>query len=312
MNELPVRGLATFLAVAEHGSLRAAAAALGVQPPAVSHQLKVFEDEIGVAVFTRTTRSVRLTDAGRLLLQRAGPAVTELGDALEEAKDLGRATKGTIRVTLPYIAYQLGLAARLAAFQEAYPDVELELSFNEAFVDIVKEGFHAGIRLGDLIHEDMVAVPLTEPLQEVIFGAPAYFERHGRPNEPRDLLGHNCIRYRYIGSGRLAPWEFESAGGVASVDVTGNLIVNSTNSLIFAAKEGLGLGWLFRGNVADELEAGTLDSVLDDHVVTRPGFYLYYPKESTRIRVVRLFVDFLRAKRRMGDPFSPGRHAKSR
>jgi len=298
MSELPVRGLATFLAVAEHGSLRAAAAALGVQPPAVSHQLKVFEEEIGVAVFTRTTRSVRLTDAGRLLLQRAGPAVAELGAALEEARGIGRATKGTIRVTLPYIAYQLRLAARLAAFQEAYPEIELELSFNEAFVDIVKDGFHAGIRLGDLIHEDMVAVALTEPLKEVIFGAPAYFDRHGRPRGPRDLLAHNCIRYRYIGSGRLAPWEFNGPDGVRAVDVTGNLIVNSTNSLIFAAKEGLGLGWLFRGNVADDLKAGTLESVLDDHVVTRPGFYLYYPKESTRIRVVRLFVDFLRARAR--------------
>jgi DNA-binding transcriptional LysR family regulator len=294
MVELPVRGLETFLAVVEHGSLRAAAAAMGVQPPAVSHQLKVFEAQIGVAVFTRTTRSVRLTDAGRALLRRAQPAVSELAEALEEARGVGRATMGTVRLTLPYIAYQLGLASRLAAFQAAYPDVELELSFNEAVVDIVRDGFHAGIRLGDLIHEDMVALRLTPPLDEVIFASPAYLDDHGRPRKPRDLLRHNCIRYRYIGSGRIAPWEFDGADGIGSVDVTGNLIVNSTSSLIFAAKRGLGLGWLFRGNVADELASGALESVLDEHVVTRPGFFLYYPKENTRIQVVRLFVDFLR------------------
>jgi DNA-binding transcriptional LysR family regulator len=294
MADLPVRGLETFLAVAEHGSLRAAAAALGVQPPAVSHQLKAFEDRIGVAVFTRTTRSVRLTDAGRALLQRARAAVDELGEALEEARGVGRATTGTVRITLPYIAYQLGLAAKFAAFQAVYPEVELELSFSEAVVDIASEGFHAGVRLGDLIRDDMVAVRLTPPVDEVIFAAPAYLDRHGRPETPRDLLRHNCIRYRYIASKRFAPWEFAGPDGITNVDVTGNLIVNSTSSLIFAAKQGLGLGWLFRGNVADELASGTLESVLDAHVVTRPGFFLYYPKESARIQVVRLFVDFLR------------------
>jgi DNA-binding transcriptional LysR family regulator len=298
MAELPVRGLQTFLAVAEHGSLTAAAAAMGVQPPAVSQQLKAFEAQIGVAVFTRTTRSVRLTDAGRALLRRAQPAVSELADALEEARGVGRATTGTVRITLPYIAYQLGLAARLAAFQAAYRDIELELSFSEAIVDIVQEGFHAGIRLGDLIHEDMVALRLTPPLDEVIFASPAYLARHGRPRKPRDLLRHNCIRYRYIGSKRIAAWEFQSSDGIRSVDVTGNLIVNSTSSLIYAAREGLGLGWLFRGNVEDDLASGVLESVLDDHVVTRPGFFLYYPKESTRIQVVRLFVDFLRNGRK--------------
>ena len=295
MMDLPARGLKTFLAVAEHGSLRAAAAAMGLQPPAVSHQLKAFEEQIGVAVFSRTTRSVRLTDAGRMLLRRAKPAVRELGEALEEARGVGQASTGTIRITLPYIAYQLGITTRLAAFQEAYPEVELELSFNEAVVDIVKEGFHAGVRLGDLIHEDMVAVRLTPPLAEMIFAAPAYLDRHGRPQEPRDLLRHNCIRYRYIGSKRIAAWEFQGPDGIYGVDVTGNLTVNSTSSLIFAAKQGLGLGRLFRGNVEDDLASDELENVLDDHVVTRPGFFLYYPKESARIQVVRLFVDFLRA-----------------
>ncbi len=294
MADLPVRGLETFLAVAEHGSLRAAAAALGVHPPAVSHQLKAFEAEVGVTVFARTTRSVQLTDAGRTLLRRAQPAMAELGEALEEAKGVGRATKGKIRVTVAYAAYQLALVTRLGAFHEAYPEVELELSFNEGFVDIVSEGFHAGVRMGHLIHDTMVAVRLTPPQKEVFFAAPGYLDRHGRPSEPRDLLDHNCIRYRYIGSKQFAEWQFQGPEGIYTVDVTGNLIVDSTTSQIEAAKQGLGLSWLFRGNVADEVAAGRLESVLDEHVVERPGFFLYFPKETTRLRAFRLFVDFLK------------------
>lgn len=294
MIDLPVRGLQTFLAVAEHGSLRAAAAALGVHPPAVSHQLKAFEEQVGVTVFARTTRSVKLTDAGRLLLQRAQPAMAELGDALEEARGIGRATKGVIRVTVAYAAYQLALVDRLAAFNEAYPDVQLELSFNESFVDIVSEGFHAGVRMGHLIHDTMVAVRLTPPLKEVYFAATSYLERHGRPAEPRDLLHHNCIRYRYIGSKQFAAWQFQGPEGVYAVEVTGNLIVDSTTSQIEAAKKGLGLSWLFQGNITEELASGALESVLDDHVVERPGFFLYFPRESTRLRMFRLFVDYLK------------------
>ena len=256
--------------------------------------MKAFEAEVGVTVFARTTRSVQLTDAGRTLLRRAQPAMAELGEALEEARGIGQATKGALRLTLPYAAYQLGLVTRLAAFHEAYPEVGLELSFNEAFVDIVTDGFHAGVRMGDLIHDTMVAVRLTPPQKEVFFAAPSYLDRHGRPDEPRDLLRHNCIRYRYIGSKQFAEWQFQGKDGVYTVDVTGKLIVNSTTSLIEAAKKGLGLGWLFHGNVADELASGGLESVLDQHVVERPGFFLYFPRESTKLQVFRLFVDFLK------------------
>jgi DNA-binding transcriptional LysR family regulator len=291
-----VSGLEVFLAVAEHGSLRGAAAALGVQPPAVSYQLKTLEDRIGVALFTRTTRSVQLTDAGRALLKRARPAMAEVGEALEEARGMGKARKGAIRLTLPYIAYELAIAPRLAAFQRTYPEVELELSFNEAFVDIVAEGFHAGVRIGDHIHEDMIAVRLTPPLKVVYFAAPGYLERHGRPKQPQDLLRHNCIRYRYIGSQRMAEWQFSGPEGVISVDVKGGLIVNSTNALIHAARSGLGIGWLFRANIADDLRSGRLVSVLDGFATERPGFFLYYPKGSSWLEILRIFVEFMKAR----------------
>jgi DNA-binding transcriptional LysR family regulator len=289
-------GLAVFLAIAEHGSLRGAAAALGVQPPAVSYRLKALEDQIGVAVFTRTTRSVRLTDAGRVLLSRVRPAMSELGEALEEARGLGKARKGTIRLTLPYIAYELEIARRLAAFQKEYPDIELELSFDEGFIDIVGQGFHAGVRMGDHIHEDMIAVRLSPPLREVHFGAPSYFRMHGRPRWPQDLLRHNCIRYRYIGSKRIAEWQFRGVEGVIGVEVKGGLIINSTTALIDAARNGLGIGWLFRPNVAEDLRSGRLVSVLDKFAIERPGFFLYYPRANARLELLRIFIDFMRAR----------------
>jgi DNA-binding transcriptional LysR family regulator len=294
MARLPFGGLEVFLAVAEHGSLRGAAAALGVEPPAVSYRLKALEDQIGVTVFARTTRSVQLTDAGRALLKRVQPAMSELGAALEESQEMGRATKGMLRITLPYVAYDLGIAPKLAAFQKKYPDVQLDLSFDEAFVDIIAEGFHAGVRMGDHIHEDMIAVRLTPPLKEAYFATPSYFEKRGRPGHPRDLLLHNCILYRFIGSKRIAEWPFRSSESATSVNVRGGLTVNSTNAVIHAARAGLGIGWLFRPNIENDLRSGKLESVLDDFAIKRPGFFLYYPKGNARLEILRIFIDFMK------------------
>jgi DNA-binding transcriptional LysR family regulator len=289
-------GLEVFLAVAEHCSLRRAAAMLSVRPPAISYRLKALEDQIGVALFTRTTRSVQLTDAGRTLLKRVRPAMSELSEALEEARGMGKIRKGTIRVTLPYFAYEVAIAPRLAAFQNKYPDIELELSFNEEFVDIIAEGFHAGVRMGDHIHEDMIAVRLTSPLKVVYFASPNYLERHGRPKQPQDLLEHNCIRYRYIGSKRIAEWQFNGAEGIINVNVKGRLIFNSTHALIHAARNGLGIGWLFRPNIADDLRSGRLVSILDEFAIERPGLFLYYPKANSWLEILRVFIDFMKAR----------------
>ena len=296
MAQLPADGLEVFLAIAEHGSLRAAAAALGLRPPAVSYRLKAFETGIGVSVFARTTRSVRLTDAGRALLARVRPALAEVTDALEEARGLGQARKGSIRITLPYVAHELTLARKLAAFQKAYPEIELELSFEEAFVDIVAQGFHAGIRLGGHVGEDMIAVRLTRPFHEAHFAAPAYLKKHGRPERPQDLLRHNCIRYRFISSRRFAEWQFRGPDGIYTVDVGGNLIVNSTNALLQAARQGLGVAWLFRPSIEADLAAGRLVAVLERHAVERPGYFLYYPRANARLALLRLFVDFMRLR----------------
>lgn len=297
MSGLPFPGLEVFLAVAEYGSLRRAADALAVRPPAVSYQLKALEARIGTALFVRTTRSVNLTDAGRSLLARARPAMRELGEALEDARGVGGARKGTIRLTLPYVAYEMTIAKKLAAFQSRYSEIEIELSFNEAFVDIAAEGFHAGVRLGDLVREDMIAVRLCPAFKQVFFAAPAYLERHGTPKEPRDLLRHNCIRYRYIASKRMAEWRFLGPEGVTTIDVGGSLVVDSTSALLSAARAGLGLAWLFRPSVEEDMETGNLTSVLDPYAIETPGYFLYYPKANARIEALRVFIDFMRARR---------------
>lgn len=284
-----------FLAVAEHGSLRRAAAVLEVQPPAVTYGLKALEKQVGTALFVRTTRSVQLTDAGRTLLARAKPAVAELREALEDTQNSSGSTKGTVRISLPAVAYDLAIGRQLASFQARFPEIVMELFFDEGFVDIVAKGFHAGIRLGDHIHNDMIAVRLSGPFQEVVFASPAYLAAHGRPKRPEDLLRHNCIRYRYIASGRIAEWRFRTERGATTVDVGGNLVVNSTNALLAAARDGIGLGWLFRPSIEDDLRAGLLESVLDAYAIERQGYFLYYPKAHARVPALRAFVDFMRA-----------------
>jgi DNA-binding transcriptional LysR family regulator len=298
MSRLPLGGLEVFLAIAEHASLRAAAASLGIRPPAVSQRLRALEERIGVSLFTRTTRSVQLTEAGRALLKRARPAMSDLAEALEDARGVGRATSGSIRISLPYVAHQLAFARRLAAFQQQYPEIELELSFNEGFVDIVAAGFHAGVRMGDHVHADMIAVRLTPPFKEAHFAAPSYLARHGRPKRPEDLLLHSCIRYRNIGSGRIAEWRFGSTEGTTTVEVKGGLIVNSTQAVIDAACEGLGIGWLFRPNVEQELRSGRLESVLERYAVERPGFFLYFPRGNARLEVLRILIEFMKVPAR--------------
>jgi DNA-binding transcriptional LysR family regulator len=299
MKSIPHAQLETFVAIAQNGSLRRAAEILGLQPPAVSYQLKSLESWIGTPLFIRTTRSVTLTDAGRSLLARAQPALSELAGAVEDARDTGGAQKGSVHITLPFSAHQVILAPHLAAFAAAYPQIELELSFSEAFVDIAAEGFHAGVRMGDLIGEDMIAVRLTPPTRQVVFASPEYLRRHGRPQVPADLLDHNCIRYRYIASGRIADWQFQMPEGTTTVDVRGSLIVNSTVAVIGAARNGIGLSWLVGPDIEDEINQGHLESVLDPFALERAGYFLYFPRANANIRVVRTFIDFMRERARL-------------
>ncbi|SME91708.1 transcriptional regulator, LysR family [Tistlia consotensis] len=293
MRRLPISGLEVFLAIAREGSLRGAATALGLGAPAVSHQLKRFEQELGVDLFARTTRSVELTEAGRVLLKGADPAFGELADAVEAARGAGRSRTGTLRLTLPWSAYRVAIEPMLGAFRAAHPDVRLELSFDEALVDVVREGFHAGIRLGDRLTPGMVAVRITAPMKAAYSAAPAYLERAGRPRHPRDLLGHSCIRYRFISTRRIADWQFREDGRLFSVDPPAGLVFDSFQSVVQAAGGGHGIGWSLRAVVESELAAGRLESVLDAFTIGHPPFFLYYPEQNRRLELLRLFVAFL-------------------
>ena len=287
-------GLDVFLAVAQEGSMRKAARALGVQPATVTIQLKAFEERIGVTLFERSTRRVSLTNAGQALLEDAAPAMMRLNTSVERIREMGSAHVGSIRLTMPYSAYRIAIEPRLASFFEAYPKIDLEFSFNEATVDIAGEGFHAGIRLGEWLEPDYVAIPISGALRSAYFGSPAYFAKHGCPERPHDLHRHECIRYRFINAQRIATWPFVIDGRNVDVRINGKLVIDNYWGVVDAARAGLGVGWALRNIIKDDLTSNTLVSVLDDFTNTYSGFFLSYPRESGKVAAFRAFADFMR------------------
>ena len=296
MDRADLAALQTFVTIARHGSLRAAARALGVNPPAISHQLKAFEERLGTSLFVRTTRSLTLTDAGRTLLDGSGHLLDAVGDALEAARDPTHARTGRLRMTLPFRAWQIIVAPHLHSFQAKHPGVELELTIDEALIDIVAQGFHAGIRLGDHLQDNMIAVRLSGGEKAVLVGSPDYLRHHGVPENPSDLLSHTCIRHRGVSSGRIAPWQFNTPDGVSSVDVGGGLVFNDLRTVIDAARLGYGIGWSLRRGVCDEMERGELVEVLPGFIPSRPGFYLYFSKALKTFPLLRAFVEYFRMR----------------
>src|SRR5690242_11530720 len=218
-------GVEAFLSVAQHRSFRRAAAALGVTPSAMSQAIRALEARIGAPLFVRTTRSVGLTEAGEKFLSRAKPAFEELVAASAVARDLGQRPSGLLRLTVPRAVVPVLLEPLIASFCQAYPEVEVEVAASEELVDIATQGFDAGIRLGQFIAADMIAVPLTLPLPLVVVGSPAYFSRHSRPQHPDDLRQHACLRLRRS-NGSFAPWSFSHNGRGIEVAVSGPLIAN--------------------------------------------------------------------------------------
>lgn len=299
---LPLALLEVFDAIARAGSMRGAAEALGVTPSTISHQLKSLERQMGTALFVRTTRSVLMTEAGRALSRGALPAFDQLANAVQEARDVGGSPRGSLRITLPEFAYTMALAPHIVSFRKAWPEIELELIMTDALVDLMEAGYHAGIRQGDRIEQDMVAIKLGEPLPLAVYGSHDYFERRGKPQSPADLLSHDCIRYRFHRSGRLAPWVFHDAGEPHTVDVSGGLIVSDLPALYQMIADGLGLGYVFRDGPPEALRRTGLASVLTDYLLPIPGLYLYYPREYRSMLPLRLFIDHMRGAFRVDDP----------
>lgn len=284
-------GLPAILAVAEQRSFTAAAAALGVTPAAVSQAVRAVESRLGVLLFQRTTRRVALTEAGAALLARLKPAAAEIDDAIESLSGFRDRPAGTLRLTVPRIAVPLVIEPVLPDFHRAYPDLAIEIAVQDRAVDIMAEGFDAGIRLGEAIARDMIAVRLTPDIDWRVVGSPAYFARHGRPSLPGDLVHHMAIRSRFPTSGVLYRWEFEIDGRAVTVDPPGAITVNDSALQIVLARGGLGLGYLDGLSVAPFLESGELEAVLGEFTPRGSGFFLYFAARSQTQPKLRAFID---------------------
>jgi DNA-binding transcriptional LysR family regulator len=296
-------GLVVFLVVAELRGFRAAGRRLGVTPSAISQAIRGLEDRIGAPLFSRTTRSVSLTEAGEQLLAHVRPAVEMLTAGMEAASGLGGQISGRLRVNVPRASLPLLVNRLLPGFVDLHPNVQLELVGDDRLIDIVEEGFDAGIRLGHFVQADMIALRLTPAEPYAVVGAPAFFERCGRPGQPRDLQDFRCILLRQ--SARLLDrWRFSDGVQDVTVAVEGPLILDDVEACIRAALRGVGLLRVPRSIVMHYLEQGDLESVLDRYAAEIPGLFLYYPSPSTALPKLRAFVEYV--TKHMRRDFLPG------
>jgi DNA-binding transcriptional LysR family regulator len=287
-------GVEVFLSVAQHRSFRRAAAELGVTPSAVSQTVRVLEARIGAALFIRTTRSVGLTEAGERFLSHAQPAFEALVAASEVARGLGERPAGLLRLSVPRAVVPILLEPLIASFCHAYPEVEVEIAASKELIDLAAEGFDAGIRLGQFVDADMIAVPLTPPLRLIVVGSPAYFAARSRPMHTDDLRQHACLRWRRS-SGALALWSFNGNGQPIEIAVSGPLIAHDFPTLLGAAVEGVGLAQLPEPMATEGLRTGKLVHVLEPFAPMIPGVFLYYPSRRQIMPKLRAFIDHVKS-----------------
>src|SRR5580692_6464419 len=288
-------GLEAFLSVAQHRSFRRAAAVLGVTPSAMSQSVRALEARIGAALFIRTTRSVGLTEAGERFLSRAKPAFEELVAASEVARDLGERPTGLLRLTVPRTVVPILLEPLIASFCQAFPEVEVEIAASAELVDIAAEGFDAGIRLGQFIAADMVAVRLTLPFPFVVVGSPEYLRRRGRPERIDDLRQHACLRIRRS-NGSIGHWSFVNGNTPIEAIVSGPLIASDFPTMLGAAVENMGLAQVPGPIAAGLVEAGKLFRVLEPFAPMAPGVFLYYPSRHQMMPKLRAFIDHVKSR----------------
>jgi len=297
-------GIEAFLSVARHKSFRRAAAELGVTPSAISQAVRALEGRIGATLFIRTTRSVGLTEAGGKFFARAKPAFEELVAAAGIARGLGERPSGLLRLTVPRAVIPLLLQPLIASFCREYPQVEVEIAASEELVDLAAEGFDAGIRLGQFIAADMVAVRLTPPFRFVIVGSPAYLARSGHPTAPQDLRHHACLRLRRP-NGAVALWSLKDGGRALEVAVSGPLLANDIPTLLGAALEGTGLAQVPEPIAAAALTAGRLVQVLERFAPMTPGVFLYHPGRRQVMPKLRAFIDHVKGHSARMSPILP-------
>lgn len=285
--------LATFLAIARHRSFRAAATELGVSASALSHALRNIEERLDIRLINRTTRSVALTEAGARLFERISPAFRDIDDALEDLNSFRGKPAGTLRFNAARQSAQLVLLPIVTQFLKVYPDVNVDIVVNDALVDVVAAGFDAGVRFGETIAADMIAVPIGPRHRFAVVGSPGYFKQHKQPLTPHDLKHLPCIRYRFT-SGAFYRWEFERGGVDVEIDVAGPLAINDQDLMLQAARDGAGLAFVFEAQAEELIAKRKLVRVLADWCPAYPGFFLYYPSRRQLPAALRAFVDFAR------------------
>lgn len=284
--------LEAFAAIASAKSFRKAAAKRGVSVSALSLTMRNLEERMGVRLLHRTTRSVSPTEAGQRLLQRLQPALDEIAAAVDMVNDFRARPTGTVRINAPIPALEICLAPLAGAFLAANPEVSLELISDAARVDIVENGFDAGVRFGEDLAQDMIATPIGGPLRYLVLGTPAYLAQHGVPEQPEDLLRHRCVRHRFP-SGSMFPWEFEKAGRKVSITPEGPLTVNDPRVSLRAGLDDVGLIRLVEEYVQPGIAAGQLVPVLEDWSPPLPNWFLYYPSRRQMSSAFRTFLDFV-------------------
>jgi DNA-binding transcriptional LysR family regulator len=289
-----INDLLAFLAVARERSFTRAAAQLGVSQSALSHTVRGLEERLGLRLLTRTTRSVAPTEAGERLLQTLGPSFDEIDTQLAAISELREKPAGTIRITATEYATNAVLLPKLARLLRAHPDIKLEIISDYGLADIVAQRFDAGVRNGEQVAKDMIAVRIGPDARMAVVGAPSYFRNRSEPSKPQDLVEHNCINLRLPTHGGLYAWEFEKGRREVRVRVDGQLIFNTTSQMLNAALAGLGLTYVPEELVQPHINKGRLKRVLEDWCAPYPGYHLYYPSRRQPSAAFTLLVEALR------------------
>lgn len=289
-----LNALSVFAAVVAAKGFRAAGRRLGVSGTAVSQTIRQLEKRLGVALLERTTRSVRLTEAGERLYRTVGPALEEVRAAEEEVKGLGSEPAGTLRLHISSGAENILRGPLIAGFLTKYPRIRLDLVVSEHTGEIVESGFDAAVGLGEMIERDMVAMPVSDELRMVVVGSPDYFKRRGVPAHPRDLTDHDCINWKPAADAPPYRWEFTEDGGDFTVNVDARIVTTDPGLNLRLAVAGVGLAIDIDRTVRERLESGELVSVLDDYSAPFPGFFLYFPRRRQRPAALRAFIGYVR------------------
>jgi DNA-binding transcriptional LysR family regulator len=293
MEQASLKELEAAIAIARRGTFRAASIDLGISTTALSHTIGRLESALGVRLFNRTTRSVSLTDAGRLFIQHVAPSLQDLHAALETVREQRETPSGTIRINAAPFAARAIISPLVLEFLRRYPDMNVDIVTEGRMIDIVRDGFDLGVRVAGLVPSDMIAVSLGRPQRHAVVGSPAYFERHCVPVVPPDLLTHKCIRVR-LPDGSTYRWRFEKDGEQVQIDVEGQISLDEASLTRAAVLAGTGIGYLFEQDILQEIKTGRVIRVLEDWTPPYPGLCLYYPGRRNLSAGVRAFLELAR------------------